>query len=75
MKRLLLPLLAALALPTAVNAAEYYLIIHTFAERLAVVPMNSEEACERAGKKMQESKRFSKAKLRSKILYECLSFK
>ncbi len=46
MKRLLLPLLVALALPTAVNAdvAPYYLII----DKGAPVPMKSMEACERA---------------------------
>ena len=50
MKRLLLPLLAALALPTAINAevANYYLLgsadRHTF-----VVPMKSLGLCEEAG--------------------------
>ena len=49
MKRLLLPLLAALALPTAVNANShnYYLILRT-GDGSWTVPMESMEACETA---------------------------
>ena len=49
MKRLLLPLLAALALPTAVNAelAPYYLIIKS-GTTTSTVPMKSLKGCERA---------------------------
>ena len=52
MKRLLLSLLAALALPTAVNAdiANYYLL--GMLERDPyIVPMETLELCEEAGKK------------------------
>tara|TARA_S200000501_G_scaffold204043_1_gene191866 strand:+ start:547 stop:774 length:228 start_codon:yes stop_codon:yes gene_type:complete len=45
MKRLLLPLLAALALPTAVNAENYYLLV-SFGERNFTVPMKSLDQCE-----------------------------
>ena len=57
MKRLLLPLLAALALPTAVNAevAGYYLV--GIADRKPfVVPMKTLELCEEAGKKFGDNK-------------------
>ena len=47
MKRLLLPLIAALTLPTAVNASDYYLIIKN-GTTSSTVPMRSMEACERA---------------------------
>ena len=54
MKRLLLPLLAALALPTAVRTSEiapYYLIIgNTKKEGVMKVPMASLEACKKAQK-------------------------
>ena len=58
MKRLLLPLLAALALPTAVNAETWWLMAaekynqaagitsHTFS-----IPTSSEQECEFAGQK------------------------
>ena len=60
MKRLLIPLLAALALPTAVNAevAKYYLI--GMAERQPyVVPTASMEACEIAGEKVNKAKNWN----------------
>ena len=54
MKRLLLPLLAAIALPTAVSTSEiapYYLIIgNTKKEGVMKVPMASLEACKKAQK-------------------------
>ena len=52
MKRLLLPLLAALALPSNVFAHEYthYLIIYIGGEQSAI-PMKSMIACEKALKK------------------------
>ena len=52
MKRLLLPLLAALALPTAVKAevANYYLLGMAARESF-VVPMQTIEACEAAGQR------------------------
>ena len=53
MKRLLLPLLAAIALPTAVNAevAEYYLLVK-FGKNSWTVPMKSKQLCEDAGLKV-----------------------
>ena len=57
MKRLLLPLLAALALPTAVNAevANYYLL-GMAKDKSYVVPMSTLELCEAAGKKFGSHK-------------------
>ena len=53
MKRLLLPLLAALSLPTAVNAevANYYLLVE-WKRNNWTVPMQSKELCESAGQKV-----------------------
>ena len=45
MTTLLLPLLAALALPTAVNAENYYLLV-AFDVRNFTVPMKSLDQCE-----------------------------
>ena len=50
MKRLLLPLLAALALPTAVNAETWYLL-GSSKERAWTVPMPNKEQCESEGKR------------------------
>ena len=50
MKRLLLPLLAALALPTAVNAETWYLLAKTGAKGATfTIPMESKEDCEEQG--------------------------
>ncbi len=61
MKRLLLPLLAALALPNAVNAESYWLIL-TFgnsnasdAAALEKIEMVSSEECEKEGRKWENS--------------------
>ena len=53
MNRLLLPLLAAIALPTAVNAevANYYLLVE-WKRNNWTVPMQSKELCESAGQKV-----------------------
>ena len=49
MKRFLLPLLAALALPTAVNASNYnYHLLIAPSGKNYLVPMKSEAACEKA---------------------------
>ena len=59
MKRLLLPLLAAIALPTTVNAESYWLIItagYNFAEK---IEMDSMEACLIEGKKFRKNKNFA----------------
>ena len=50
MKRLLVPLLAALALPTAVNAEEYY-FLGQHGSGFYTVPMASKKLCEEAGSK------------------------
>ena len=46
MKRLLLPLLTALALPTAVNAETWYLLGSISGGRNWKVPMPNKEQCE-----------------------------
>ena len=53
MKRLLLPLLAVIALPTAVNAevAEYYLLVK-FGKNSWTVPMKRKQLCEDEGLKV-----------------------
>ena len=52
MKRLLLPLLAALALPTAVNAESYWLLFYVGgddASDLEKIEMDSLEKCKKQG--------------------------
>ena len=53
MRKLLIPLLAALALHTAVNAevAEYYLLVE-WRKNSWTVPMQSKQLCEDAGLKV-----------------------
>ena len=57
MKRSILPVLAALIIPTAINAevANYYLLGMAI-RKSYVVPMQSLEACEVAGQKFAEAK-------------------
>ena len=57
MKRLLLPLLAAIALPTAVNSevANVFLLGRT-KNNSYVVPMKTLETCEAAGQKFIDKK-------------------
>ncbi len=81
MKRLLLPLLAALALPTAVSAAEVYLLV-TVIEKIHpstfIVPMKTLKGCEEAGLKLISSERFkyvSNTGHRLKYRYECVESK
>ena len=52
MKRLLLPLLAAIALPTAVNAESYWLVLVGVRHGIALekIEMPSMEICEEQGK-------------------------
>ena len=77
MERLLLPLIAALAFPTAVNAevANYYLL--GIAERETyVVPMQSLELCEEAGIKAVNPKEWYKRGVGTVYLsYVCLKAK
>ena len=77
MKRLLLPLLAALALPTAVSAAEFYLLVYTISSvgtTSFVLPMKTLAGCEEAGVKIISSDKFSAGKYHS-VLYECVEKK
>ena len=55
MKRLLLPLLAALALPTAVNAESYWLVLSSAGKDrpLIRIKMKSMEHCEEQRKKVK----------------------
>ena len=57
MKRLLLPLLFALSLPTAVNAqvANYYLLVE-WKKNNWTVPMQSKQLCEAAGQEVLDQK-------------------
>ena len=55
MKRLLFPLLAALALPTAVNAESYWLILTNGpTDAYEKIEMGSLEQCEEEGKKFAD---------------------
>ena len=59
MKRLLLPLLAALALPTAVNAESHWLIIRVTSygdgNAFEKIEMESAEACDKEGRRWMDS--------------------
>tara|TARA_B100000700_G_C14335638_1_gene530291 strand:+ start:257 stop:478 length:222 start_codon:yes stop_codon:yes gene_type:complete len=65
MKRLLLPLLAALALPTAANAESVWLVIG-YAEGVTKVLVESMEQCEEQGKKFASSKGNAKGRVDQK---------
>ena len=72
MKRLLLPLIAALAIPTAANAESYYLILNyaaTTGYELETIPMESLDQCEKAGTKLLSSKRLRRTEY---FAYECI---
>ena len=81
MKRFLFPLLAALALPTAVNAKTWWMIgVHWIpyapagiSQGTFTVPFSSEEACEAAGLKLIASDRFSPKG--QKVGFECVENK
>ena len=58
MKRLLLPLLAALALPTAVNAESYWLVLRwkfSSSGGLEKIEMNDLDQCNTEGKKWEQT--------------------
>ena len=61
MKRLLLQLIAALALPTAVNAESHWLILtygqgfHHGGKALEKIEMPDGETCEKEGRKWEQS--------------------
>ncbi len=48
MRKLLIPFLAAFALPTAVDAESYYLIAGTMGRHNWTIPMKSIEDCEKS---------------------------
>ena len=76
MKRLLIPLLAALALPTTVNAETYWLVINfTFATGSALekIEMASIKACEEEGEKWINSPRIENQ--RNVNSYHCVTGK
>ena len=85
MKLLLLPLLTAIALPTAVNSESVYLVVKTTTGsmmrengQLMVVPMKTMDGCEEAGQKLVSSERFIKGKfgkITIDISFECLESK
>ena len=85
MSKLLIPLLAALALPTAVNAKFVNLVVKTTTGsmmrengQLMVVPMKTMDGCEEAGRKLVSSERFIKGKfgkITRDISFECLESK
>ena len=65
MKRLLIQLLATLALPTAVKAESFYLLVNAVdnvgrldSQNSWVVPMKTLSGCEQAGLKIIASDRF-----------------
>ena len=75
--KFLISLLAALALPTAVNAESVYLVVKTTTGsmmrengQLMVVPMKTMDGCEEAGQKLISSERFS-----GPVSFECLESK
>ena len=85
MHKLLVPLLAALALPTAVNAESVFLVVKTTTGsmmrengQLMVVPMKTMDGCEEARQKLVSSERFIKGKfgkITRDISFECLESK
>ena len=76
MKRLLLPLLAALALPTAVNAEtnQYYLLGKQGSSSF-VVPMKTLQLCEDAGEKFIKRNSWAKRNDTPSINYLCVRAK
>ena len=66
MKYLILPLLAAIALPTAVNAESYWLTLYfgdnTFGS-MEKVEMESAEACNKEGSKWENTSTIKKSKI------------
>ena len=74
MKRLLFPLLAALALPTAVNAETTWLIVwHHYG--LTKIEMLNMEDCKKQGEKWENSGVWGKSESRKKLKYVCLKGK
>ena len=53
MKKFLIPLLAALALPTAVYAESYWLVLSKYENAIEKIEMKSMEQCEEQGEKWE----------------------
>ena len=78
MKRLLLPLLAALALPTAVNAESYWLLIsagNVNSHALEKIEMKSMEQCKEQGEAYKDSGIYGKSAMSTSMRYVCLKGK
>ena len=75
MKRLLLPLLAAFALPTAVNAESYWLILFLNSETSQKIEMNSMEQCKEQGEAYKDSGIYGKSVMSRSMKYVCLKGK
>ena len=74
MKRLLLPLLTAIALPAAVSAESYWLVI-LYDRGMEKIEMESIDKCEIEGQKWKNSKLYKSEVLMKKIKYICLTGK
>ena len=76
MRELLIPLLAAITLPTAVNAevANYYLL-GMLERKPYIVPIETLELCEEAGKKFVTRKAWSQAVGNAYLSYLCVKAK
>ena len=74
MKRLLLPLLPAIALPTAVNAESYWLFLRSThasgGPALEKIEMESMDQCEEQGKRWLEDAQGREAKWRKYFCFE-----
>ena len=78
MKRLLFSLLASLALPTAVNASDYYLIFQNVPYGGTYsVPMKTMEGCETALEKVMEDNNWTRyrERLPDNIVYQAICLK
>ena len=77
MKRLLLPLLAGLALPTAVNAeVDNYYLLGMAARKSYVVPIQLLEAFEVVGQKFADAKAwFRRQETMTPLIYVCVKAK
>ena len=80
MKRLLLPLLAILSLPTAVKAESFYLLVNAVdsvgnldSQNSWVIPMKTLAGCEQAGLKIISSDRFRADS--QYLTFECIESK
>ena len=75
MKRLLLALLVALALPTAVNAESYWLIVFLNAKTSQKIQMNSMEQCKEQGEAYKDSGIYGRSEMSKSMRYVCLKGK